>query len=64
MASPRVLTTSSMDFWMKGVVSRGTTYLTPGGKVFDSSATRAFTALAVSRALAPGASLIGSPAAG
>ena len=53
-ASSSVFTTSSMEAVTNGVVSNGTSALTPGGKVFESSAILAWSASTVRSALAPG----------
>src|SRR6266436_1057062 len=58
MASTRVLTTSSMESRTNGVVSNGYFTSTPAGKNGDNSARRARTAVMVSSALAPEASLM------
>ena len=58
MASTRVLTTSSMESRTNGVVSNGYFTSTPAGKNGDNSARRARTAVIVSSAFAPEASLM------
>src|SRR5207245_2032424 len=58
MASTSVLTTSSMESRTNGVVSNGYFTSTPAGKNGDNSARRVRTALTVSSALAPVASLM------
>ena len=63
-ASKSVLTTSWMATFTNGVVSYGYTTFMPAGKYWLISASLAFTALAVSRALAPGAWRMAMPAEG
>jgi hypothetical protein len=53
-----------IEIFTNGVVSYGYTTLRPGGKYCESSSIRAFTRLAVSSALAPGASWMPIPDAG
>ena len=63
-ASTSVSTTPRIDSFTKEVESTGKATFTSGGRSAESSATRAFTAVTVVSALAPGASLITKPAAG
>jgi hypothetical protein len=64
IASNRVLTTSWMEIRTNGVVSNGSTACSPGGKKGFRVSIVSLTALAVSSALAPGASFTARPAAG
>mgnify|MGYP001153565462 CR=1 FL=1 len=64
IASSSVLTTPSIATRTKGVVSKGTTASSPGGKKFFSSARRCSTPRAVSSAFAPEVSDTATPVAG